>query len=176
MTVGLTAVSAGALAQPVTPPPASVRFYGNPTSPISAGVVIPADAVFIWTSGTVPPVADANAAPSDRVRFGDTRVQAAGVLKSIEAQLIAQGASLRDVVYLRAYLVPDPIKGGRIDMDGWSEAYKEVFGTAANPTRPARSTVGVAALVNPAWLIEIEAFAVLPKAEPRGSTPASPAR
>jgi enamine deaminase RidA (YjgF/YER057c/UK114 family) len=38
-----------------------------------------------------------------------------------------------------------------------------VFGTAANPTKPARSTVGVSALVNPDWLIEIEAFAVFPK-------------
>ena len=32
-----------------------------------------------------------------------------------------------------------------------------------NPTKPARSTVGVAALVVPDWLIEIEAFAVFPE-------------
>jgi hypothetical protein len=37
-----------------------------------------------------------------------------------------------------------------------------VFGTAANPTKTARSTIGVAALVNPLYLIEIEAFAVYP--------------
>ncbi len=70
---------------------------------------------------------------------------------------------MKDVVYLRAYLVPDPTKGNRIDMEGWSAAYGEVFGTAANPTKPARSTVGVSALVNSDWLIEIEAFAVFPK-------------
>ena len=63
------------------------------------------------------------------------------------------------MVYLRAYLVADPAKGA-IDTDGWNAAYREVFGTAANPTKPARSTVGVSALVNPLWLIEIEAFAV----------------
>jgi hypothetical protein len=65
--------------------------------------------------------------------------------------------------YLRAYLVPDPTKGSRIDMEGWTAAYGEVFGTAANPTKPARSTVGVSALVNADWLIEIEAVAVFPK-------------
>ena len=70
---------------------------------------------------------------------------------------------MKDVVYLRAYLVPDKEKGAVIDMDGWSKAYGEVFGTATNPTKPARSTVGVAALVAPEWLIEIEAFAVFPQ-------------
>ena len=69
------------------------------------------------------------------------------------------------VVYPRAYLVADPAKGA-IDTDGWNAAYREVFGTAANPTKPARSTVGVSALVNPLWLIEIEAFAVYPASKP----------
>jgi enamine deaminase RidA (YjgF/YER057c/UK114 family) len=58
--------------------------------------------------------------------------------------------------------VPDGAKGNRIDMEGWSAAYGEVFGTAANPTKPAHSTVGVVALVNADWLIEIEALAVKP--------------
>lgn len=47
-------------------------------------------------------------------------------------------------------------------MEGWSAAYGEVFGTSANATKPARSTVGVTALVNADWLIEIEPFAVMP--------------
>jgi len=37
------------------------------------------------------------------------------------------------------------------------------FGTAANPTKTARSTVGVVQLVNADFLIELEAFAVYPK-------------
>ena len=37
-----------------------------------------------------------------------------------------------------------------------------VVNTAANPVKTARSTVGVTALVNADWLIEIEAFAVYP--------------
>ena len=140
--------------------PAAVTFYGSPTAQIAAGVAIPAGAAFVWTSGTVP-TAQAGTKPDDPARFGDTRVQALSILKSIESQLAPHGLTMKDVVYLRAYLVADPAKG-RIDMEGWSGAYKEYFGTAANPTKPARSTVGVAALVNPQWLIEIEAFAVFP--------------
>ena len=143
--------------------PGQVTFYGSPNAAISSGVVIPANKAFVWTSGTTPGVADANAKPGTRERFGDTRTQATSILKNIAGQLEKQGLTMKDVVYLRAYLVPDPTKGNRIDMEGWSAAYGEVFGTAANPTKPARSTVGVTALVNADWLIEIEAFAVFPK-------------
>ena len=46
--------------------------------------------------------------------------------------------------------------------DGWNAAYREFFGTAENPTKTARATIGVAALVVPGWLVEVEAFAVYP--------------
>jgi enamine deaminase RidA (YjgF/YER057c/UK114 family) len=70
---------------------------------------------------------------------------------------------MKDVVYLRAYLVADPANGNKLDTAGWNAAYGEFFGTAENPTKPARSTVGVSALVNADWLIEVEAFAVFPE-------------
>ncbi len=162
--VTLAATSA-AFAQetPASGPPAAVRFFGNPSSPISSSVAIPPNAAFVWTSGTVPPVADDTAKPDSPARYGsDTKTQAVGVLKAIEKQLALQGVSMRDVVYLRAYLVADPAKGGKIDTVGWNEAYKQFFGTTENPTKPSRSTVGVAALVNPAYLVEVEAFAVFP--------------
>ena len=166
-TLAIAAVGAAAFAQqarPETPVPPGdhVAFYGSPTSPISSGVVIPPGRALLWTSGTVPPLRNKEAAAGSRERFGDTRTQATGVLDTIEEQLKKQGLSLRDVVYLRAYLVPDPANGGKLDVQGWSAAYGERFGTAGNPTKPARSTVGVSALVNPEWLIEIEAFAVFP--------------
>ena len=144
-------------------PPAQVTFYGSPQSAIASGVVIPANKAWVWTSGTTPSVAKADAPAGSRERFGDTRAQATSILRTISTQLERQGLTMKDVVYLRAYLVPDPTKGNKIDMEGWSAAYGEVFGTAANPTKPARSTVGVAALVNADWLIEIEVFAVFPK-------------
>jgi enamine deaminase RidA (YjgF/YER057c/UK114 family) len=158
------ALAATSAAQPPAPAaPATVTFYGSPTSPIAGGVVIPPGRAMLWTSGTVPSVADESAERGSRARFGDTYTQAKSVLSKISEQLAAQGLGPKDVVYLRAYLVPDKEKGGTLDMEGWSKAYGEVFGTAANPTKPARSTVGVAALVSPEWLIEIEAFAVYPK-------------
>ncbi len=144
------------------PAAGQVKFYGNPTSPISSGVVIPGGRASIWISGTTPPVLKADAAVGSRERFGDTQTQAAGILKTIESQLVAQGLTMKDVVYVRAYLVPDKAKGNKIDVTGWNAAYTAVFGTAANPTKTARSTVGVVALVNDDWLIELEAFAVFP--------------
>jgi enamine deaminase RidA (YjgF/YER057c/UK114 family) len=144
-------------------PPAAVTFYGSPTSPIAGGVAIPAGAAWVWTSGTGPPVVNTDAPATDIARYGDTKTQARGVLKSIETQLAAQGLTMADVVYLRCYLVADPAKG-TLDVDGWNAAYREFFGTAANPTKPARSTLGVAALVLPLWLVEIEAVAVYPQA------------
>ena len=143
--------------------PAEITFYGGPTSPIASGVIIPPGRASIWVSGTVPPVLKADAPPGSRERYGDTKTQAAGILKAIETQLSARGLTMRDVVYLRAYLIADPAKENKIDAAGWNAAYGEVFNTPANPTKTARSTVGVAALVNPDWLIEIEAFAVYPK-------------
>lgn len=161
-TVAVTVWAVGALTHAQQKPADEVTFYGNPKASISSGVVIPPGRAWVWTSGTTPAVADAGAKAGTRERFGDTRAQATSILKNIAGQLEKQGLTMKDVVYLRAYLVPDGTKGNRIDMEGWSAAYGEVFGTSANPTRPARSTVGVAALVNADWLIEIEAFAVFP--------------
>ncbi len=160
----MTALSAHPLAGQGAVPPDSVHFYGlTDQSTIASGVVLPAGRAVVWTSGTVPPVFNERAQPGTRERYGDTKIQAGGVLRRIEEQLDALGLSLADVVYLRAYLVPDPTTG-EIDVRGWNEAYAEMFGTAANPTRPARSTIGVAALVNRDWLIEVEAFAAYPDA------------
>jgi enamine deaminase RidA (YjgF/YER057c/UK114 family) len=107
-------------------------------------------------------MADANAPAGSRARWGDTKTQAISVLTSIEARLKEHGLTMKDVVYLRCYLVPDKEKGGTIDTQGWNEAYSQFFNNATNPVKPARSTVGVAALVSADWLVEVEAFAVYP--------------
>ena len=146
-------------------PPGTVKFVGTATSPISASVLIPANSASMWISGTTPPVIKADAPAGSRERYGDTETQATGVLKSIESQLAAQGLSMKDVVYVRAYLVPDPVKNNRIDVTGWNAAYTKMFGTATNPTKTARSTVGVVQLVSPDFLVELEAFAVYPESK-----------
>ncbi|MQA89627.1 MAG: hypothetical protein GEU90_05265 [Gemmatimonas sp.] len=159
----ITMFTWGDLAAQQDTPPDSVRLYGlTDASSIAGGVVIPAGRSVVWTSGTGPPLFNERAQPGTQERFGDTKIQAEGVLRRIEEQLGDLGLALGDVVYIRAYLVPDPQLGG-IDTAGWNEAFQEVFGTPTNPTRPARSTIGVAALVNPDWLIEVEAFAVYPE-------------
>lgn len=143
--------------------PTAVKFVGTATSPISASVLIPANRASMWISGTTPPVIKADAPAGSRERYGDTETQATGVLRNIEVQLAAQGLSMKDVVYMRAFLVPDPMKENRIDTAGWNAAYTKVFGTGTNPTKTARSTVGVVQLVNSDFFIELEAFAVFPQ-------------
>ena len=160
--VGAIALLVGAAPAAAQQPPSAVKFVGSSTSPISASVLIPANRASMWISGTTPPVLKADAPAGSRERYGDTEAQATGVLKSIEAQLAAQGLSMKDVVYMRAFLVADPAKENKIDVAGWNAAYTKVFGTAANPTKTARSTVGVTQLVNADFLIELEAFAVYP--------------
>ena len=160
--VGAIALLVGAAPAAAQQPPSAVKFVGSSTSPISASVLIPANRASMWISGTTPPVLKADAPAGSRERYGDTEAQATGVLKSIEAQLAAQGLSMKDVVYMRAFLVPDPMKENRIDTAGWNAAYTKVFGTATNPTKTARSTVGVVQLVNSDFFIELEAFAVFP--------------
>lgn len=150
------AADAGAQAAPTT-----VTFTGGRGN-ISNTVAIPANAAVVWTSGTVPGVADPQAPAGSRARFGDTKTQAVSVLTAIENRLKEHGLGMKDVVYLRAYLVPDKEKGGTIDAQGWNEAYGQFFNNANNPVKPARSTVGVHSLVNAEWLVEIEAFAVFP--------------
>ena len=143
-------------------PPEKVEFTGGRGN-ISTSVAIPANAAYVWTSGTTPSVADTSAPAGTRARYGDTKTQALSVLRNIENLLKQRGLTMKDVVYLRAYLVPDKEKGGAIDVQGWNEAYGQFFNNADNPVKTARSTVGVAALVNADWLVEVEAFAVYPK-------------
>ena len=103
-----------------------------------------------WVSGTPP------SAP-----FGDMKSQGESALRNVANVLQTQGLSMRDVVYLRVYVVADKATG-KVDYAGWNAAYGEFFANATNPTKTARSTVAVAGLVGPEWLIEIEAFAVYP--------------
>ena len=144
-------------------PPADVAFSVAPGSSIASDVAIPAGRALYYTSGTVPMVLDEKIPVGSRERYGmDTKTQGVGCLKAIEKLLQAKGLTMKDVVYLRVYVVPDKEKGGQCDFKGWFEAYGQFFGTTENPTKPARSTVGVAALVSPDWLIEIEAVAAYP--------------
>lgn len=141
--------------------PTRVTMPAEASSPISAGVGIPVGRALFWTSGTVPAPINKDG-KTVHERFGDTYAQSVSALKNIARVLVEQGLSMKDVVYLRVYVVADAEKDGKPDFAGWFKAYGEFFNNEKNPMKTARSTVGVSALVSPDWLIEIEAFAVYP--------------
>ena len=136
-----------------------VRRIGAADAPISASVEAPAGSRLVHVSGTVPDPVDAAAAAGSVARFGDTATQTRSVMGKIEAQLRQHGMGLGDVVMMRVFLVAPPGQEG-MDFAGMMTAYRESFGTAAQPNKPARSTMQVAGLVDPGWLVEIEVTAV----------------
>jgi enamine deaminase RidA (YjgF/YER057c/UK114 family) len=91
--------------------------------------------------------------------YGDTKTQAASVYAKIQKALQAQGLDMKDVVKLTVFLGPDP-KTGKLDFAGMQSEYVKYFGTAAQPSKPARSAFQVAALAAPWALLEVEAIAV----------------
>ena len=139
-----------------------VRRLGPAESPISASAEAPAGSRIAWVSGTVPDVADPIAPAGSVERYGDTATQTRSILRKIEAQLKQHDMGLGDIVMMRVFLVAPPGQA-RMDFAGMMIAYREFFGTAAQPSKPARSTLQAAGLVDPGWLVEIEATAAKAK-------------
>ena len=138
-----------------------VRRLGPSESPISASVEVPPGSRLVYVSGSVPDPVDAAAPAGSVQRYGDTATQTRSVLRKIATQLAMHNLSLRDVVMMRVFLVAPPGQA-RMDFAGMMTAYREFFGTEAQPMRPARSTMQVSGLVDPGWLVEIEVTAAAP--------------
>jgi enamine deaminase RidA (YjgF/YER057c/UK114 family) len=90
--------------------------------------------------------------PDDADPPGDAYGQARRCLQIIAEALREAGASIDDVVRTRTFI---------LDSDDWREvgrAHGELF----SELRPASTMVVVSGLLDPRWLVEIEADAILP--------------
>jgi enamine deaminase RidA (YjgF/YER057c/UK114 family) len=99
----------------------------------------------VFVAGCAPVMPDDADPPTDS--YG----QAKRCVERIEQALADAGGSLKDVVRTRVYLTL------AADFEEFGRAHGEAF----REIRPANTTVIVAALVDPRWLLEIEAEAVL---------------
>lgn len=131
----------------------------NSTFPIALAVETPPNAALVHLSGQVPPVVDETAPESSIAAYGDTKTQTIGVLEKIQDILQSMDMTMGDVVKMQAFLVGDPSNGGAMDFAGFMEGYTQFFGTEEQPNLPSRSTMQVAGLVDPGWLVEIEVMA-----------------
>jgi enamine deaminase RidA (YjgF/YER057c/UK114 family) len=85
------------------------------------------------------------------VAVGDPAAQTRAILEIIGKALEDAGASLKDVIRTRIYLV---------DVAHW-EAVGRVHGEFFGDIRPASTMLEVSGFINPDWLVEIEADAVV---------------
>lgn len=152
------AVLAALLLLPATAQAEVIRTpIPNSTFPIAQTVKVTGDATTYYLSGQVPPMISKDADPASPAAYGDTKTQTVGVLNRIKTILEGLGLGMADVIKMQVFLVHDA--RAPMDFKAFMEGYTQFFG-GSQPNLPVRSVVGVAALANPGFLVEIEVVAV----------------
>jgi len=118
---------------------------GSPFEPVVgySRAVVAGPHVFV--SGTAPIMPDGSDPPTDT--YGQTKL----ALEIIVAALRQAGAGPEHVVRTRIYLAPSA------DFEEAGRAHAEIF----SEIRPANAAIVVHGFVDPRWLVEIEAQALL---------------
>ena len=88
---------------------------------------------------------------SELVGKGDAYAQTKFIIEKIQAVLIRAGATLKDVVRTRMFVT---------DISRWEE-YGKAHGEFFSEIKPCTSMIEVKGLIDPDYLIEIEATAIL---------------
>ncbi|HEX3949224.1 MAG TPA: RidA family protein [Steroidobacteraceae bacterium] len=132
---------------------------GGNDFPISSAVTVKAGVDTYFLSGALAPVINKEASKGSAAAYGDTQTQTVGALNAIKGTLARLGLEMGDVVKMTIFLVGDSTKDNKMDFAGMMAGYKQFFGTAEQPNKPARSAFQVAALAAPGALVEIEVVA-----------------
>lgn len=134
------------------------RVYSGPKARI-ASAIWAGDTLYVSGIGS-PPVTPADKEKGTPAVYGDTEQQTMGALTAIEKTLKEQGLTMGDIVEMQVFMVGDPAKGGKLDFAGMNASYAKFFGTDAQPNRPVRAALQLAALANANALVEIMTIAV----------------
>jgi enamine deaminase RidA (YjgF/YER057c/UK114 family) len=140
------------------------RIGNTPQGLILTGVIVPPGAEVFHLSGQLASPIDPSKPVTGVESFGDTKTQTISIFNKIKGILAAQGYAMSDIFKMTVFVTAAPGMDGKMDFAGFNAGYREFFGTAENPNKVARSTVQVAGLAGPNFLIEIEVTAAkMPK-------------
>ena len=118
-------------------------------------ITLPGGYSTLYISGVVPSIVNADTPLDTRERYGTMEDQTRTVFQSLRDLLSRHGYEFSNLVKLTCFMVSEDDQ--KLDLDGFGVAYREFFDDSH---LPARSRVVVTRLMDPGWLVEIEAIAV----------------